>query len=144
MSTAYPCCAKLNNTSRKWLFLCGCLPIRLLLASITLVADPLFSILLFYFAVRFVHNWFRSQGFCILKQCCGEVKTHGVFGGKIYWADARIVHGLMYFFAGLASALSAINADLKIIGGCLLYIDVVFGIQVWCTRPQCAEDVPRK
>ena len=97
------------------LFLFGCIPARLLITYISTIipVDKLkfFSIPLFIISLGFIYLYFTN----------GSLNAPEA-GGKTWWTNLRIIHGLLY----LTAAIYAFQGD-KLVWVPLL-IDVIFGL----------------
>ena len=92
----------LAREERDAVFLLACIPTRLLLA--TYAPDELLR----PFATAVAVSWVTMRG-----------KTHGFFGGRVYWASARPLHAALWF----AYAVTSRRA--------FLFGDVLLGVLVW-------------
>ena len=73
-----------------WLFLCGCIPLRLLFAYAAKTTDPKF---LPYFALLAI---LPMIGWLTIYFVSPRLTGPEVSGGVIWWNDLRIVHALLY------------------------------------------------
>tara|TARA_B110000503_G_C7060987_1_gene376634 strand:- start:774 stop:1130 length:357 start_codon:yes stop_codon:yes gene_type:complete len=100
---------------RMFLFLLGCIPMRIVLAMlpyyITTSYLPYFGILLLIIALGFFTLYFKNLRLN---------STEG--GGKTWWADFRLLHGFLY----LCAAIYAFQE--KILSAVPLVIDVILGL----------------
>ena len=110
-----------NQNSRKQLFRFGCVPARLLIASVLFYAletddtgnaKLVTQIYLFTTAFIFTINMIRT----IL-----GTKTLGGFGGKVWWNELRYVHIIIYT---LTAILVSLDVRYSIL---ILYLDVIIG-----------------
>ena len=105
----------LDESSRMLLFLFGCIPLRILMAYLPTVLDKnnlfYYGLILLIPALGFLYLYFTNSRL--------EAPESG---GKTWWAELRIIHGLLY----LAAAIYALQMNnLAFIP---LTIDVVFGL----------------
>lgn len=90
----------MNNLDRFLLFLFACIPVRLIYAFIQnryLFLNWISGII----GITFIYKWYTWKG---------EV---GGFGGKLWWNNMRLIHGIIYI--------------LSVKYPILLYYDVVLG-----------------
>jgi hypothetical protein len=97
------------------LFLFGCIPVRLLLAYLGATLNqeylPYFGALLLVMSLGFLTLYFTN----------GRLNAPEA-GGKTWWANLRLIHGLLY----LAAAIYAIQKTN--VAWIPLSIDVLFGL----------------
>ena len=95
-------------------FLLGCIPIRIMIAWLPTIIDksflPYYGILLLMPAIGFLTLYFGN-----MRLVANEA------GGKTWWAEMRLIHGLLY----LCAAIYALQQ--KILAWVPLTIDVIFG-----------------
>ncbi len=100
------------------LFLLGCIPIRILLVIIALNIDkqylPYYGLVLLLPAIGFLTLYFGN-----LRLEASEA------GGKTWWSNLRIIHGLLYLSASLLAISANSNTYIP------LTIDVIFGLLVF-------------
>lgn len=108
-------------------FLLGCIPIRILIAALPTIIDhnylPYFGFLLLMPAIGFLTLYFSN-----LRLTANEA------GGKTWWAEFRLIHGLLY----LCAAIYALQS--KMIAWIPLVIDVVFGFLSFITHHYTNKD----
>ena len=105
----------INNSTSIYLFLLGCIPTRIVLVLIAAYLSrkylPYYGVILLGPAMGFLYLYFFK-----LRMNAPEA------GGPTWWANFRIIHGLLY----LAAAILAIQR--KSIAWVPLAIDVIFGL----------------
>ena len=101
------------------LFLFGCIPIRLLLVYISTITTnlKLFSIPLFIISFGFLYLYFTN----------GRLNAPEA-NGITWWANLRIVHGLLYLAAGILSL-----QENKLVWVPLM-VDVLFGLSAFLSH----------
>ena len=96
-------------------FLLGCIPIRILIASIPNIINRnylfYYSFLLFGIAIGFLYLYFNN-----LRINAFEA------GGKTWWAEYRLIHSMLYLIAAIYAY------QMKSIAWIPLAIDVLLGI----------------
>ena len=96
-------------------FLLGCIPFRILMAIAPKILNkdylPYYGLILLAIALGFLYLYFGN-----LRLEAPEA------GGKTWWANLRIVHGLLYLIAAILAFQSDSNAWIP------LAIDVFFGL----------------
>jgi hypothetical protein len=97
------------------LFLLACIPVRILMAIAPKILEkdylPYYGIILLAIAIGFLYLYFFN-----LRLEAPEA------GGKTWWANLRIVHGLLYLIAAILALQSDSNAWIP------LAMDVFFGL----------------
>ena len=105
----------------KLLFLFGCIPFRLLLVYISTIIplDKLkyFGVLLLLISISFIYLYFTN----------GRLNAPEA-GGITWWANLRIIHGLLY----LAASIYAFQG--KSLIWVPLLIDVIFGLSAFILK----------
>lgn len=109
----------ITSNNRKYAFLFGCIPIRLLLALTPLYLSNNMSFLLGLLLLL------PTFGFLFLYFTHSRLHSYES-GGNTWWAPYRIYHGLLYLFAAIC-LLNAKNRYASI----LLLTDVLFGLTLW-------------
>ena len=103
------------------LFLLGCIPVRMILAVLPTYLDKksLFymGIILLLPAIGFLYLYFTNG-----RQIAFEA------GGKTWWSELRLIHGVLY----LAAATYALQS--KQLASIPLSIDVIFGLIVFINK----------
>jgi len=96
-------------------FLLGCIPVRILMAIAPKILDknylPYYGLVLLTMSIGFLYLYFGN-----LRLDAPEA------GGKTWWANLRIFHGLLYLIAAILALQSNSNAWIP------LAIDVFFGL----------------
>lgn len=105
----------LTLEKRYLLFLLGCIPLRIIIAIIPLYIDtkflPYYGLILSLFAIAFFVLYFKQ-----LRMKAFEG------GGDTWWADFRILHGLLYLCAAIYSFQEKILASVP------LLMDAILGL----------------
>lgn len=104
----------LDENTRMILFFCVCIPLRIVLAYLPTVLDKNY---LFYYGFVLL---MPAIGFLYLYLSNSRLEAPEG-GGKTWWAQLRIVHGLFYLFAAIYALQMNELAFLP------LSMDVVFG-----------------
>ena len=104
------------------LFIFICLPVRLLIAffakflqnnSIKYLQSStiqyIFSLFTLIIGISFINNWFIN-------------KKVGGFGGKVWWKNLRLIHGINFILYSILSIMNIKNAYK------LLFMDVLIGL----------------
>ena len=112
----------ITPSNRKYAFLFGCIPVRVLLALSPLYLTNNLSLLLGFLLLM------PSFGFFFLYFSNSRLHSYES-GGNTWWAPYRIYHGLLYLFASLC----LFNGKPSY-ASLLLLIDVAFGISLWLLR----------
>ena len=103
------------------LFLFGCIPARIGLAILPAYIDKeslfYYGLILLLPAIGFLYLYFTHS-----RQTAFEA------GGKTWWSELRLIHGLLY----LAAAIYAIQ--MKNVASIPLTIDVLFGLTVFLNK----------
>tara|TARA_B100000902_G_scaffold369647_1_gene394054 strand:+ start:382 stop:741 length:360 start_codon:yes stop_codon:yes gene_type:complete len=104
---------------RMYLFLLGCIPMRICLAILPYYIDtaylPYFGILLLIIAICFLSLYFK------------KLRLNAFEGGGItWWADLRLLHGFLYLCASIYAfqekLLSVVPLTIDVILGFLIFI----------------------
>jgi len=107
--------SSLSLNTRIVLFLCACIPLRIILAYLPTVLDKnylfYYGFLLLTISTSFFYLFFTNSRL--------EAPESG---GKTWWAELRIVHGLFYLFAAIFALQMNELAYIP------LSMDVVFGL----------------
>ena len=105
----------LSVKQRMFLFLLGCIPMRITLAMLPYYMDtaylPYFGVLLLFIALSFFTLYFKNLRLNA---------TEG--GGNTWWADFRLLHGFLY----LCAAIYAFQSKILLVVP--LVIDVILGL----------------
>jgi hypothetical protein len=105
----------LSLNTRIVLFLCACVPVRIILAYLPTVLDKNY---LFYYGFILLSI---STGFLYLYFTKSRLEAPEG-GGKTWWSELRIVHGLFYLFAAIYALQMNELAYIP------LSMDIVFGL----------------
>ena len=105
----------LSLNTRIVLFFCACIPLRIVLAYLPTVLDKNY---LFYYGLILL---MPAIGFFYLYFTDSRLEAPEG-GGKTWWAELRIVHGLFYLFAAIYALQMSKLAYIP------LSMDVVFGL----------------
>jgi hypothetical protein len=105
------------------LFLLGCIPARAFLAVLPVYLEPvylqIFSLVLFAISFSFLFLYFTGS----------RMKAFESSTGITWWADYRLLHGLLYLGAGIYAYQQKPENVLN-----TLTIDLLFGIFVWLMK----------
>ena len=97
------------------LFILGCIPVRIILVLIAIYINkeylPYYGLLLLGPALGFLYLYFSNSRLNAIEA-----------GGNTWWANVRIVHGLLYLTAAFYAYYQNRNAWIPLI------IDVIFGL----------------
>ncbi len=107
----------MNSIKKRFLLFLGlCIPIRLLLVYITKNVNKYYLKIIGFLALL------PAIGFLVLYFSDKRKTGLEVFGGKIWWQNIRIFHGLFYLVFSILAILGIKKAWI------LLFIDVLFGL----------------
>jgi len=105
------------------LFLLGCIPARAIIAVLPVYLEPvylqLFSLVLFAISFSFLFLYFTGS----------RMKAFESSTGFTWWADYRLIHGLLYLSAGIYAYQQ--KGDLAITP---LAVDLLLGIFLWLMK----------
>ena len=108
----------LSFEKRVLFFLLGCIPIRILLAAVPLYVDktylPYYGGILLLIAASFFVLYFNQMRLNAFEG-----------GGKTWWADFRLLHGLLYLCAAIYSFQE------KLVAWVPLMFDVMLGLALF-------------
>ena len=104
---------------RMYLFILGCIPMRITLAMLPYYIDtaylPYFGALLLFPAIGFLVLYFNNLRLNAFEG-----------GGRTWWADFRLLHGLLYLCAAIYAfqeqLLSAVPLAIDVILGFILFL----------------------
>lgn len=114
----------LAPVARRRLFWGACLPVRLSWAVAVLVwgrwysVAPWMAVVCLSVSVSLFAN--------VVRTALG-LKTHGGFGGLVWWSRARVLHALLWLGAGVSLVVHQ-EDEYHLLGGGLLLADVVFAV----------------
>ena len=98
---------------RAWGFFLVCIPVRLLIAGVTLsIREPLLASPFLLVGGSFFLQWLKG-------------KEVGFFGGPAYWRDARILHAYLWTSAGVCIL---VGGELVKLASGLLFLDTFVGV----------------
>ena len=104
----------MNDRSRIILFLTGCMTLRLSLAIIAKILDPkylpIMGIMALAISIGFLYSFLLSK------------KSLGLFGGKVWWNDMRLVHAILYFIFFVCAIMKKTSSWL------ILLLDALIGL----------------
>lgn len=105
----------MDQQQRFGAFLLGCIPMRIVLAILPLYLDeswlPYYGVVLFAISMSFLYLYF------------GKLRLNAFeSGGKTWWSEYRIIHGLLYLAAAIYAFQKKRTAYLP------LSIDTVLGL----------------
>jgi len=111
----------LENNKGILYFLIGCIPIRILMASIPNVINKnylfYYSFILLAISIGFLNLYFNN------------LRLNAFEGGGItWWSDYRLIHGMLYLTAAIYSY------QMKSIAWIPLAIDVIFGFILFINK----------
>lgn len=104
-----------------YLFLLGCIPLRLFISFFVKNVDKKY--------LKYLSLLFSIQGFSFLYLYFFNKRLNAVeAGGKTWWADYRLIHGFLYITASIYAYQE------KNIAWIPLMIDVLFGVSIFFNR----------
>ena len=107
----------MNSIQKRFLLFLGlCIPTRLLLVYISKIVN------LKYLRILGIITLLPAIGFLYLYFSGNRQTGLEVFGGKIWWTNLRIYHGLFYLIFSILAIFGVKNAWI------LLLIDTLFGL----------------
>lgn len=105
----------MNQKHKILLYLFLCLPVRTIPIIILFLTEKLNLPISIVYLVTGVSFLYRTTTF--------HNKQLGVFGGKVWWQNLRLIHGIIYLFAAYLIYKNQLN-QVK----CLLITDLLIGL----------------
>ena len=103
------------------LFILGCIPVRIILVLIAIYINkeylPYYGLLLLGPALGFLYLYFSNSRLNAIEA-----------GGNTWWANVRIVHGLLYLTAAILAFQKTPLASIP------LGLDVIIGLSLFINR----------